>query len=278
MKYLTLNGLLNENEAEFISNPYWNSKSNQIHREHWKLFIKPYSSVNQTDYYSFLCNGLSTLKCGKIHLLINYFLKYLSSYKQRLIECNKYATSIEISKEDYLFANTWFKNYGSIVSSMLSNFYKSSWSIQTIRIFAARSDNKENKFVPPSSYYWHRDSVGHSVKMWIRLFSEGTTPPFTSFLKSSHITPPIPQYWEMYRAADDMKLRNQLTETINSRLQTSPDLIDNLNFIQGKNSGGNVLLFNTNLMHKGNYTSDSAAFRYILEFQFNSETFTRLFA
>ena len=124
MKYLTLNGLLSENEAKFISNPYWNSKFNQIQREHWKLFINPYSDVNQTDYYSFLCSGLSTLRCEKLHLLINHFLKYVPNYRQKLIECNKYATSIEISKEDYLFASTWFINYGSIVSSMLSNFYK----------------------------------------------------------------------------------------------------------------------------------------------------------
>ena len=87
----------------------------------------------------------------------------------------------------------------------------------------------------------------------------------------------MPQYWEMYRAAEKLDLREQLTEDIHQRFSSSPNLVNNIEFIKNKNSDNSVLLFDTNLIHKGNYISDDPGSRCILEFQFNSAPFIRLF-
>jgi hypothetical protein len=207
--------------------------------------------------------------------LASFFLPKINEYRRSLEKANKIASSIPVTDIEFSISKHWFESRCVGLHSIFSEYYQGDWSLEVIRIFVAISAQDLSLYPLPSSYYWHRDSDGHSIKIWLPIASDGADPPYTSFINGSHVQPPIPQNWEMYRANPDINMKQKLTSIIDDRLSHSKDYVTNRHYINSPSDPG-LFVFNTNLIHKGNYLGQSSSFRALLEFQVNSKNFLQL--
>jgi len=267
--------LLSEEEARFISNPYWDSLKTVLLKEHWRLFSRD-MAVN--------IKGRALKETGSESIWLctdeisDIFRESKHKYKQLLVSTGRYARSFEISQEEAQGCIAWFDKYGLEIKNVLDGFYGVPWRLITVRLFAAMSAPSLELDKLPSSHYWHRDSVGHSIKLWVPILLQGSGVPHTSLIKGTHTTPPIPQMWEMYRAEKDVKRMTMLTSRINSKLCESVNVFTNRELVLAPGYGKSpVFLFDTNTIHRGNYANADEGFRLVLELQFNSDFFANIF-
>ena len=96
------------------------------------------------------------------------------------------------------------------------------------------------------SGYWHRDSLGSSIKIFIGIFKSGRGITF-EYIKGSHLIQPICEKWEMMRAhkktnTEQLDAFTKYIEEVN-KTKISKESIDK----------GDVLIFDPNGVHRGVY-------------------------
>lgn len=258
---------LDNSITKFLSNDYWHSKSKSIFNNHWKLFAAEFNSST----VDLLTRGFGLYNTNT-EPLINFFTPKAYSYIAQVREKRVLASSFNLSTKEICYSLNWFNCQCNTFKQVMRAFYQGEWYIQTIRIFTAISTPTIDDFKKPSSYYWHRDSVGHAIKLWIPIKIRGNSPPYTSFIDGSNIIPPIPQEWEMLRAHQDNETMKKGTQLVNNYLEASKYKFSNKNFLL-RRKPDQAFYFDTNTIHKGVYLSEEETERVVLEFQFNSRSF-----
>jgi len=98
------------------------------------------------------------------------------------------------------------------------------------------------------SDFWHRDGVGHRIKVFIPLYLQGN-PPATHIFSSSHLDSCHPMRWEMYRVNQEDPHRQPHQEFIQKHHTPLFGIHETLQW-----SYDRVILIDTNTIHRaGNF-------------------------
>ena len=121
------------------------------------------------------------------------------------------------------------------------------YSIDEVNVlFAENSVNNGSDF-------WHRDGVGHRIKILIPIQLHGS-PPATELFSGSHLYSCHPMIWEMLRIGEfdpNTKLHQDLISSFYKRYHG--------NFLSFEWSNNNVLFLDTNSVHRaGNFSSGTS--------------------
>lgn len=182
------------------------------------------------------CNNLaSTLKNIKHSNNYNPLDLFQSEHLElnMLKDVPTIAQLINILEANNIFAIA--KAYFGSDDIILSDFY----------LMAVARYNKR-KHQLDGAAFWHRDSMGRSLKVFIPLNHEGNG--IDTYLEAySNVLSPIPQQWEMIRADKQIPLKEkiQLTNSISENIR------DHLHII--KSMDKRILIFDTNTFHRGAY-------------------------
>lgn len=102
------------------------------------------------------------------------------------------------------------------------------------------------------SGFWHRDSIGSAIKIFICLENteDGVT---TELIRESHFMDPFVREWEMGRACSSPHELNMLEQAISSAYTAK--------IIRTSLKAGQYFAFNTNAVHRGCYIQNSPGSR-----------------
>ena len=96
----------------------------------------------------------------------------------------------------------------------------------------------------PTSFFWHRDSIGRRLKIWLPLRVPAAGPD-TWVIKGTHFVDPMPRQWEMYRADNAFRV---------TRGHSFIDLLSNLKQASCLHpSMEKAIILDTNALHRGDY-------------------------
>ena len=100
----------------------------------------------------------------------------------------------------------------------------------------------------PTSGYWHRDAVGPRLKIFFCI-STGSNSPTTEM--SNPFLDPVPRNWEMFRT-DPKQLKS-------TDYKSFLEVISNTNFVSYDLKAHQILLFDTNCVHRGSYLASPSS-------------------
>jgi len=202
----------------------------------------------------------------------NTIREYFDADIDRILSCKtetRAAYHIPLSNAKLRFALDWIKSCELVNSLIFSCYNHTSIVLESCQLFIAKKEFVQRTAQNvPSSYFWHRDSVGHSIKVWIPLYT-GIDSPFTQYIMGSHILDPYPREWEMIRALPN---RLDACRVVSAILESSckNQVTTNQQII---NSVSNCYIFDTNGVHRGIYDSEfvttpDISTRIVLQYQF----------
>ena len=157
--------------------------------------------------------------------------------------------NIELSSQEVQLAWSLLTSIPNLVNTVRRHL-GGDFVVQEAYHFVASNYNKSS--LVNTSGFWHRDSVGRRIKVFICLNTVGS-PPITSVLPCTYLDP-IPRQWEMIRVAIPSKSSSDIMTEDMKNLNIQLDRLQPLNHSY---RSGDVVLLDTNAIHRGVYASQA---------------------
>lgn len=133
--------------------------------------------------------------------------------------------------------------------------------VQEAYHFVASNYNKDSKV--NTSGFWHRDSVGRRIKIFVCLETTGHSP-LTAVLPCTYLDP-VPREWEMIRAGISSKENSNVTSQAMNQLNTR---FESYKQVKQAYKTGDIILLDTNAIHRGVYAEEQnfiESYRHLLQ-------------
>ncbi|MAU77314.1 MAG: hypothetical protein CL831_10730 [Crocinitomicaceae bacterium] len=174
------------------------------------------------------------------------------------VEAN--SINVELSKEELVLAWNLLESIPNLFDTVKRHL-GGEFLVMEAYHFVASNYNKQSKV--STSGFWHRDSIGRRIKIFICLQTTGHSP-VTAVLPCTYLDP-IPRGWEMLRAA--------ISSTANSNVTTEPmnnlnSTFEKFNQVDQSYTQGDIVLLDTNAIHRGiysDYNNQKDSYRHLLQ-------------
>ncbi len=232
-----------------IASPQWR---NAIVRTHYSSIIESYRKhLGEAQGFNLAIGQLMRDGVHEFNLIDNtmYWLRKRWSQLKSRFDFRETGNHINLIRvDDYLLATHFInaiERLGIITNASLY-FGSDNIILSDIYLMHASRFNNVCTCSMDIAGYWHRDSMGRSLKVFVPLEVElgGIQ---TQIIRHSNVISPLPQLWEMLRASsttsqDDMiRLTDLISSHCSTRIFTSCSNIDT------------CLVFDTNSFHRGRY-------------------------
>jgi len=118
------------------------------------------------------------------------------------------------------------------------------------------------------SGFWHRDSIGNAIKIFVCLDVTGNGVN-TEFITGTHAMDPFVRNWEMIRSHGRLDLINEFDDSVQKNYKPS---ISSISLRPGE-----CFAFNTNAVHRGIYLTDQDGARLTYQITVTTITNAKLF-
>jgi hypothetical protein len=249
-----------------LRSPEWRSS---LLRHHWLTLLR-LNQVNSEYRYDNSLTGLSEFVVRKSQI------KYLSALKNRIGEIidtlpkqkNAYVFDLDPETIAMLFkhpdVNLILDQFGRTLISDRFTVYNVS-GMRASTISSARA--LENPHLLDSAAFWHRDATSLCYKLFLCLESTGCGIK-TQFMSGSGFSQPLTELWELKRS-------EQLSAAIHFDLAFTRS--NHAKIVTALLSPGDLMVFNTNAIHRGEYLSTLIGSRTSLQISFGPKNILKHF-
>ena len=196
-----------------------------------------------------------------------YFKELLNQKRRILIPEETNTVNVELSEEELSIAWKLLQSIPNLFNAIRRHL-GGDFVVQEAYHFIAKEYNK--KSMVNTSGFWHRDSVGRRIKVFICLETSGYSP-ITQVLPCTYLDP-IPRMWEMVRAEISSKSNNNVRNENMERLKSE---LQQFRRIEQQYNEGDIVLLDTNAIHRGIYRNegdDENSYRHLLQISLIART------
>lgn len=189
-----------------------------------------------------------------------YFDELLHLRDRISIPADVNSMNVELSKEELVLAWSLLESIPNLFDTVKRHL-GGEFVVQEAYHFVASNYSKKSKV--STSGFWHRDSVGRGIKIFICLNTTGHSP-LTAVLPCTYLDP-IPREWEMIRAAISSTADSNVTTEPMNKLNSE---FNKFNQVKQSYSQGDIVLLDTNAIHRGiysDYNDKKDSYRHLLQ-------------
>ncbi len=256
-----------------LGSPSWRKK---VKKEHYRIISESFRNFNWSNKLSSTASSLLQDGIASFDFDLSSNPSYDELTKLVLLDRLREFNDMDSQKVNSV-AFRLLPDTSNLILSILSEigivdlvkcyFNSSELNYDICGLDAVQSKSIANLSTIDGSGFWHRDSTGIQIKVFICILRIGNGVQL-QYLKSSHHNQPITEQWEMIRAYKNdnpdstLNFTNYMTQENSSSLE-SVDLLP-----------GQLCIFDTNGIHRGNYLgnkTDSLNRRIVISTTFCSQ-------